>query len=175
MKRFCALLLVSLMCFAPLCGWAETLTLLETKDGLRITLDVEEAVTTTVEPDMPEGTALVSVTSAGHANVMISIAHSELYNDRFLKDMSQDEKDELCRIAGEQYEDPTFVFDTTPSGNEYIHVCSNQADDIDSLFTIYDGYFVELMQSHEDFSPLTEDDEAFCYSLLRRINFVKAE
>ena len=73
--------------------------------------------------------------------------------------------------AGEQYENPNFATETSPEGNLYLFVSSNDESDIDSLFTIYEGYFVELIQYHEDFSEQTEADDDFARSLLYGIEF----
>lgn len=175
MKRLIALVLSAmLLCVPPMAGLAESYTLLKLDDtGLTITLETSEAVDLQFEQDMPAGTARVTVVSAEHADVVISMMPSELYAGRSMVDLSEEERADLMKTAGMQYEAPTFTVDTTPDGNQYIHVCSNQADDIDSLFTIYKGYFVELMQSRPDFTPLTEEDEAFCYSLLQGIEFAE--
>ena len=42
---------------------------------------------------------------------------------------------------------------------------------MDSLFTIYEGYFVELIQYHDDYSQQTEADDDFARSLLYGIAF----
>ena len=46
-------------------------------------------------------------------------------------------------------------------GNLYLFVSSNDESDIDSLFTIYEGYFVELIQYHDDYSEQTDADDDF--------------
>ena len=42
---------------------------------------------------------------------------------------------------------------------------------IDSLFTIYEGYFVELIQYHDDYSEQTDADDDFARTLLYGIEF----
>ena len=100
-----------------------------------------------------------------------SIAPSELYVGRSMADLSEEELDELRSIAGEQYENPTFATETSPEGNLYLFVSSNDESDIDSLFTIYEGYFVELIQYHDDYSEQTDADDDFARSLLYGIEF----
>ena len=86
-------------------------------------------------------------------------------------EISEEELDELRSIAGEQYENPTFATETSPEGNLYLFVSSNDESDIDSLFTIYEGYFVELIQYHDDYSEQTDADDDFARSLLYGIEF----
>ena len=59
----------------------------------------------------------------------------------------------------------------SPEGNLYLFVSSNDEWDVDSLFTIYEGYFVELIQYHDDYSQQTEADDDFARSLLYGIAF----
>ena len=94
-----------------------------------------------------------------------------LYVGRSMADLSEEELDELRSIAGEQYENPTFATETSPEGNLYLFVSSNDESDIDSLFTIYEGYFVELIQYHDDYSEQTDADDDFARSLLYGIEF----
>ena len=121
--------------------------------------------------DVPTGVVRATVHSDEHADVVISIAPSELYVGRSMADLSEEELDELRSIAGEQYENPTFATETSPEGNLYLFVSSNDESDIDSLFTIYEGYFVELIQYHDDYSEQTDADDDFARSLLYGIEF----
>ena len=92
-----------------------------------------------------------------------------------MADLSEEELDELRALAGAQYEDPVFATETSPEGNLYLFVSSNEESDVDSLFTIYQGYFVELIQHHDDYSEQTEADDDFCRSLLYGIEFAANE
>ena len=81
----------------------------------------------------------------------------------------------LLYTSGEQYENPAFATETSPEGNLYLFVSSNDESDIESLFTIYEGYFVELIQYHDDYSEQTDEDDDFARSLLYGIEFSTAD
>ena len=43
---------------------------------------------------------------------------------------------------------------------------------MDSIFTLYDGFFVELTQWHENYAELSEKDYAFMQQLLYNLEFI---
>ena len=164
MKKLICLTLAALMITGLAC--AEIATVETT-----IPLTCDSALEVVFDEDVPTGVVRATVHSDEHADVVISIAPSELYVGRSMADLSEEELDELRSIAGEQYENPTFATETSPEGNLYLFVSSNDESDIDSLFTIYEGYFVELIQYHDDYSEQTDADDDFARSLLYGIEF----
>ena len=118
--------------------------------------------------------------SNGEVTAISRILITELLGFRdnayFLKEkvtLTEEQQLQYGQMVGAMFENPEIHLDVTPSGNMYLHICSNEASDIDTIFTLYKGYFVELIQfSGEDFAPLTEEDKAFCLSLLHGIEFI---
>ena len=179
MKKLLGFTLAALMLAG--CACAEiatvetTIPLTQPDSPVTITLTCEEALEVEFDQDVPSTMVRATVHSEEHADVVISIAPSELYVDRSMADLTEEELDELRAIAGEQYENPSFATETSPEGNLYLFVSSNDESDIDSLFTIYEGYFVELIQYHEDYSEQTDADDDFARSLLYGIEFSVSE
>ena len=175
MKKLICLTLAALMIAGMACAEIATvettIPLTQPDSPVTITLTCDSALEVVFDEDVPTGVVRATVHSDEHADVVISIAPSELYVDRSMADLSEEELEELRTIAGEQYENPNFATETSPEGNLYLFVSSNDESDIDSLFTIYEGYFVELIQYHEDFSEQTEADDDFARSLLYGIEF----
>ena len=170
-KKFAAILACLLALTMCVGAVAETVKLPENTNRFDITLTLPEGATLLSTEQSGEYTQS-RVQKSGLADVVIGLAPSEEYAERSMNDFSADEIELLKTVAGEQYNNPLFEVETTPSGNSYLHMCSNEANDIDSIFTVYKGYFVELTQQHEDFRALTEADNAFMLDLLHGIEFV---
>lgn len=143
---------------------------------------VEDSTDFDIEMPLPEGAtvgekiavgslSMFEILKDGLATVRVTIAPSDIYDKESLADLDDEEVLALMTLAGEQYEVPEMTIDTTPLGNKYIHVCANSEFDIDSVFTLYMGYFIELTQWHDDYSTITDDDLAFMLQLLHNIEF----
>lgn len=176
MKKLVALLLAALLMMSFAC--AEEITAVETTIPLSqpdspvtITLTYTGTLDIEFSPYAPADQVRATVHSDDHADVVISIAPSDVYAGMSMSDLTEEEIQELQEIAGSQYENPTYATETSPEGNLYLFVSSNDEWDVDSLFTIYEGYFVELIQYHDDFTEQTEADDNFARSLLYGIAF----
>lgn len=172
MKKTLAILLAVMMMLVCSGALAETVKFLEDSSEF----DIEMALPAGAAVGEQTSSALVSyclITSEGLASVAITIAPSDIYGDLSLKELSAEEVETLKAQAGEQYEDPELTVETTPSGNDYIFVNADE-EGINAIFTVYLGYFVELTQWHDDFSALTEADNAFLLELLHNIEFLPA-
>ena len=176
MKKLIALLLAALLMMSFAC--AEEITAVETTIPLSqpdspvtITLTYTGTLDIEFSPYAPADQVRATVHSDDHADVVISIAPSDVYAGMSMSDLTEEEIQELQEIAGSQYENPTYATETSPEGNLYLFVSSNDEWDVDSLFTIYEGYFVELIQYPDDFSEQTEADDNFARSLLYGIAF----
>lgn len=174
MKRILSLIMV-LCLMATLCGtaFAEEIFLVEMANGYDIVLITDEEIS--IEPVETDADDLNSwiIDDSVHTPVTLSIALSEIGGDISLIDCTEEEQMQLGKMAGAMFENPEIHLDTTPSGNLYLHICSNEQSDIDSIFTIYKGCFVELVQYKEDFSQLSDEDREFCLSILHAIEFVE--
>lgn len=176
MKKFLTLLLALCLLLSVSGALAETVTteLMKLDNGITIVLNHDEHVQLiSVSEDPAFG--FWTVTDQVHADVVLMIAPSEIDSELSLADLTEEQQLQYGQMVGGMFENPIIHVDTTPSGNKYLHICSNEASDIDSIFTIYKGYFVELSQySADNFAPLSEEDIAFCLSVLHGIEFVPA-
>lgn len=147
---------------------------------------VEDSSTFDIEMELPEGAAVRSSTGGtgvsvmrigkeGLATVSVNIAVSDLLGEDSLNDMGEEDVQLLVQAAGEQYDAPSSSVDITPSGNKYIYTCSNGESDMDSIVTVYDGYFIEMTQWYDDYHELTEADHAFLLQLLYNLEFLPIE
>lgn len=147
---------------------------------------VEDSPLFDIEMELPEGAtvgaktggdsvSIVEVLSEGLATVRITIAASDVYDELSMNDLSDEDIEVLKQLGSLQYEEPELTIEVTPSGNKYIHVCANSEFDVDAIFTLYKGYFVELTQWHEDYAEITEADFAFMQQLLYNLNFLPVE
>lgn len=173
MKKLMVFLMAAMFAFACTTAVAESVRFVEDSSLFDIEMELPENATVGENTGMT-GTNLVRVDSEGLASVWVVIAYSEIYTDNeSMNDLDEEEIQNLMDIAGIQYEEPELSVDVTPSGNKYIRVCANSEFDIDSIFTLYKGYFVELTQWHDDYSELTDADLAFMQQLLYNIEFTE--
>lgn len=162
MKKFFALLLtLSLLCCAAL---AETTSL------------------TNVVLPLPEGAEIVTsyadesyygaeVHKDGVANVMFIVAPSEIYDGQSLADLSEEDLKDLTDLILEDMADgSTCALETTPSGNQYLMIRERGEGNSNIILTVYRGYFIQLTQFNEDFSELTDADEAFLLDLFHALD-----
>lgn len=173
MKKLSAVLCVLVILFAVSFAAAQTVRF------------VEDSPDFNIEMELPEGTVLGNQTSQGlvsvvelrhndRANVRVSIAPSELYDGQSLKDMSDEDVGLLVTALCSEYASPLVEIGETPEGNEYIYICSNEITDIDSICTVYKGYFITLTQMNDDLSPLADSDQEYLLTLLYNLKFLPA-
>lgn len=173
MKKTLAILLAVIMTLICSGALAETVKFLENSSDFDIEMELPEGAAVGDQIS----SALVSyceITSEGLASVAVTIAPSDIYGELSLKDLSEEEVEELKAQAGEQYKDPEMTIETTLLGNDYIFVNADE-EGINAIFTLYLGYFIELTQWHDDFSPITEADNAFMLQLLYNLEFLTME
>ena len=166
-----AALMIAGMACAEIATVETTIPLSQPDSPVTITLTYTGTLDIEFSPYAPADQVRATVHSDDHADVVISIAPSDVYAGMSMSDLAEEEIQELQEIAGSQYENPTYATETSPEGNLYLFVSSNDEWDVDSLFTIYEGYFVELIQYHDDFTEQTEADDNFARSLLYGIAF----
>ena len=175
MKKMLSLLFALCLLLGVSGAMAQTTTteLMKLNNGTTIVLQHDDSVQINIivqeTPDMGFWFLTNNVTTG----VFLSITQSEIDNELSLADLTEEQQMQYGQMVGEMYEAPEIHLDTTPSGNKYLHICSNEESDIDTIFTLYKGCFVELNQfSKQNFATLTEDDKAFCLSILHGIEFI---
>ena len=86
-----------------------------------------------------------------------------------MKDLDADGIALFKSLCGAQYIDPVITEKTTPAGNMYIQVFSNEGSEIMSYVTLFEGYMIQIDYYHQDFSKLTDEDHAFAEEILHGI------
>jgi len=175
MKKIFSLLTALLFLLAAGCAAAETTVLLETVTGESIVLEHDKTLKMTKADSPDPGNAHWTISTSGCASVSLSIAPSEIDGTLSLEDLSESEQLKYGEMVGAMFASPEITLQKTPSGILYVQVCSNEESDIDTLLTIHNGYFIELVQYNEDFSQLTKADQDFCRNLLNSVRFVGAK
>ena len=112
------------------------------------------------------GFARVHISTDELAPCVLSIAKSELANGMSLTEMGQEGVDALVAMVSEQFENPEIK--TGKIGENTYIAMMNYGDDGDahSVFTIENGYFVQLDQYNEDFSDMDSADGDFAKAIL---------
>ena len=173
MKRFLTVLLAALLlCVASFAVAEDTNWFLtEISDTHEIVLNMETPVHVGFMDDMPQGTVYARATRTGCANVYIIITPSEISEGISMNDLDADGIALFKSLCGAQYVNPVINEKTTPSGNMYIEVFSNEESEINSFVTLFEGYLVQIDYYHPDFSKLNDEDHAFAQEVLHGIWF----
>ncbi|MDD3337065.1 MAG: hypothetical protein PHI98_16405 [Eubacteriales bacterium] len=174
MKKAMAILLALMLLVGSGAAVAEPYHFVEDSSDFDIQMELPEGATLDNHMGL-NGLSLVSVSKEGLATVNITIAASELYDKDCLNDLSESDVNDLAELAASQYDAPEITIETTPSNNKYVHICANADYDVDSIFTLYMGYFIEMTQWHEDYSSITDEDYAFMEQLLYNLEFIPVE
>ena len=160
------------MLFAVTCAFArQTETLATIGDQFDIVLTYDAPMTIT-PLEAPASYVFCTVEREGLASVFVSIAPSELTDGLSMAELGEEGRNMLTAMSASQYANPLTEVCATPSGNMYLSICSNEELEIDTLFTLYKGYFVELTQWAEEGGQLTDADEALLTGVLYGIDFV---
>ena len=71
-------------------------------------------------------------------------------------------------VVAQQYEEGKYTSEIqkTKSGNVYLAVGDETTR---SVWQVYEDTMIEIIQFHEDFSPLTAEDQAFAIEILQGI------
>lgn len=173
-KILTALLAAVLLCAAACCAQAsETIHLADLGEGCEAVLVMDNPVTlTTFEDVLPTGFVYVKASRAGVADVHIIVTKSDEAEGMSLAELGEEGMAILSGLMAEAYANPICEEKTTPSGNLYLHVCSNEDEsEIDSLVTLFEGYLIEMDVYHEDFSKLSPEDMAFAEELFYALWF----
>ena len=173
MKKLLSLFVALCLLLTAACALAETTELLKLDNGVTIVLNHDESIQIYPAAQNAANEGFWMIENGANASVTLSIAPSEIDSELSLGDLTEEQQLLYGQQVGEMFANPEIHLDVTPSGNKYLHICSNEESDIDTIFTIYKGYFVELIQfSDDNFAQLTEEDKAFCLSILHGIEFV---
>lgn len=175
MKKILTVLLAAmLLCAAACCvAESETIYLADVGENCEAVLVVENPVSVSfLNDEVATGFVYAKVSREGLADVHIVIAKSEVAEGLSLADLGEEGMNVLKELVGEQYENPIIEEKTSPSGNLFIEVCSNEEEsEIDSMLTIFEGYIITMDVYREDFSKLSEADKAFGEEILYALWF----
>ena len=173
MKRMFALVLMLLViaCCAQAETAASTYDLCTISGKATVTLTTDYAPMYISQEDDQAlmndlGFARVHISTDDLAPCVLSIAKSELANGMSLTEMGQEGVDALVAMVSEQFENPEIK--TGKIGENTYIAMMNYGDDGDahSVFTIENGYFVQLDQYNEDFSDMDSADGDFAKAIL---------
>ena len=165
------LMLLSIACFAHAESTAATYDLCTISGKATITLTTDYAplyISQEVDQALMNdlGFARVFISADDVAPCVLSIAKSELADGMSLTEMGQEGIDALVELVSEQFEEPQIK--TGKIGDRTYIALMVYGDDGDahSVFTIDNGYFVQLDQYNEDFSDMDSTDGDFAKAIL---------
>ena len=112
------------------------------------------------------GFARVHISTDDLAPCVLSIAKSELANGMSLTEMGQEGIDALVAMVSEQFENPEIKTGKIGENTFIAMMIYGDDGDAHSVFTIENGYFVQLDQYNEDFSDMDSADGDFAKAIL---------
>ena len=171
MKKLFALLLAAML-LVSCSACAETVRLSEDSEVFDITLEIPDGAV--FLPFVTNGISMAHVQQEGMAHVFISVAFSELYEGN-LADVEESEREALIAAQTKDFGDMTVLPGVTPEGNMYVEFRANSGTDLGMVWTLYQGYFIQLTLYYENGQPLTDADRDFMMELLYGMHFVPAE
>ena len=151
------------------CAMAEqTLTLL-TVDSTQVTLTLKDG--DTCDTPTEESGAIVRLPAhrPGCADVTISVAVADLDGADSLTALSTEILDAIKADILIDYPGGTITEHYTEAGTLYLLVDAGEDYDLHDMFTMYKGFYIDLIQYNEDFSDLTEADDAFLLDIMQGI------
>ena len=166
-----ALVLMSVACVALAESAAATYDLCTISGKVTVTLTTDYAPLYISQPadqallnDL--GFARVYISTDDLAPCVLSIAKSELADGMSLTEMGQEGIDALVELVSEQYENPTIKTGKIGENTFIALMVYGDEGDVHSVFTIENGYFVQLDQYNDDFSDMDADDGDFAKAIL---------
>ena len=174
MKHLIALALaaaLALSCAGLAMAEAQTYDLFAVGDKAMLTLTIDrEPLYITIDEALTElGVSHAFVETEGVAPCMVAIAKSDVIDGESLGELGEEALETLKAIAAEQFDNPEILTGTV-NGITYIAAKNFEENaNINTIFTIEKGYFIQTTQYHEDFSALTEEDGAFALEVISGI------
>ena len=90
--------------------------------------------------------------------ILLGISFSEEFDDRKLNDLSEEEIQDLLTETDELFTHPKHVIQETSHGTKMIGVYEDSAEmDQFDIFTLWNGYFIEVFVVAREGHPLTQD------------------
>jgi hypothetical protein len=165
------LMLVSIACLAQaesaatvydLCtiSGKATITLTTDYEPLYISQEDDQALLNAL------GFARVYISADDLAPCVLSIAKSELADGMSLTEMGQEGVDALIALVSEQFDNPEIKTGKIGESTYIAMMVYGDDGDAHSVFTIENGYFVQLDQYNEDFSDMDSTDGDFAKAVL---------
>lgn len=176
MKKIIVLLLcLALLPVAALAGTAP-LEVRDLGDNMTLVYALPEGVNNIeIEEIYEMGVVTFDLEDATKPQYIMTISYGEELQDQDLSDLTQDELDALAVLTAGDSEAWTYETKIMEDGWPAIWITYDEETDWVDAFTVISGYFIQIHGWHEDFSPLTAEEDAFALTLLDGIDFVETE
>ena len=141
----------------------------EIEQPVKVTLETETPVE--IDPmdnvDVSDG-FFATIRRDGVAPVVVSITPAEFGAHANLNNATEEQLKTFIAVVAQQYEEGKYTSEIqkTKSGNVYLAVGDETTR---SVWQVYEDTMIEIIQFHEDFSPLTAEDQAFAIEILQGI------
>ncbi|MFH1512724.1 MAG: hypothetical protein ABIG45_05185 [Bacillota bacterium] len=174
MKKIILLLLVMVFAFSAAAADGQVIQISEDQDGFDLFLTLpENASVVSMETD--EYHVILSVAIEGKENLAIKIvsAPDELYADRSLADLSDEEIASIVLWYTEEMILPGTEAYVSEDGHDYIVLNENYGgNDSCETITLILGYHIMISVTNEDYSVLSEEDMGIGGAIMETLQVV---
>lgn len=176
MKKFMILTLCLLMLAGTaLAGTTNEITPLSKKYNLIYNGAIEGVKSITVEDVYDMKTLTYELEDESMPQYTLYVSYSDMLHEMDITDMSDEEIAAVVALTALDSE--THLYDVIEMEDGWPGVLIDYGDAYDwvDAFTIISGYFVQVHGAHADFSPLTQAENDFAFTLLDSVEVAAAE
>lgn len=109
---------------------------------------------------------------ASMPNYRLVISHSDLLDGKDITDLSEEELGQLVAYTALDAEEFSYAVVEMEDGWPAVVIDYEGESDWTDAFTLISGYLIQMHGYHDDFSPLTDEESAYAFTLLDSVDVV---
>ncbi len=167
MKKLFTLLLAAMLLCGAMAAAEQTVVFRDEHVNFDVTMVIPEGYTSEQAQSGRHVHIHLVPQDAAKAEFGVSVAYSELTDERTINEMSREEIDTILAMASLDFVAPAITETQTSAGTKiYLLDETDSGSDYMTAVTLYKGYFVTVDINKADFSALSEADAAMALEVL---------
>lgn len=178
MKKIVSLLVAVMLMVSAAGSLAETMKVEESAPKFDVEVTLPDGAKTKLERGDDWTWLRITLDEQNGAKPVLdlTIAPDEEFEGKDMKDLTEEDKQNLIALLSENAAHPTYVMMDLADGNQLLVVEEDtEENDFAAMETIYDGYFICLYGRYEDYDKLTADDLAAMYEIMQSLVITKVD
>lgn len=176
MKKVIVMLMALLLMATSAMAGTAPVALKELADGVSLVyLQPDGVAEVTIEES--EGMTVVNykMVEEGMPNYRLAISHSDVLNGMDLGDLDEDQIAILVGYTGMDSHEYSYTMMEMADGWPAVLIDYEGESDWTDAFTLISGYLVQVHGYHDDFMPMTYEENEYAFTLLDSVNIVETE